>query len=86
MSNFLQPIQNQKIHWRSVQGLPNRGAVRFFPKGDSSCVVELTVSCQVPQILLPVASALQPFSEGILVLGLEKFAEFVKTYPVESAS
>ncbi|KAJ1425618.1 START-like domain superfamily [Sesbania bispinosa] len=53
---FLQPIPNQKIHWRSLEGLPNRGAVRFYPKGSSSCVVELTVSYEVPQLLAPVAS------------------------------
>ncbi|KAK7269571.1 hypothetical protein RIF29_22303 [Crotalaria pallida] len=77
---FLQPIPNQKIHWRSLEGLPNKGAVRFFPKGPSSCVVELTVSYEVPQILAPVASALKPFLEGLLERGLERFARFAKSY------
>ncbi|TKY52423.1 hypothetical protein E2542_SST23945 [Spatholobus suberectus] len=45
---FLQPIPNQKIHWRSMEGLPNRGAVRFYPKGPSSCVVELFVKLAGP--------------------------------------
>ncbi|KAK9265678.1 hypothetical protein L1049_012567 [Liquidambar formosana] len=40
LARNMQPIPNQKIHWRSLEGLPNRGAVRFFPKGPSSCVVE----------------------------------------------
>ncbi|KAK2456941.1 hypothetical protein QL285_004259 [Trifolium repens] len=74
------PTPNQKIHWRSLEGLPNRGAVRFFPKGPSSCVVELTVSYEVPQLLAPVASALKPFLEGLLQSGLEKFASFAKSY------
>jgi uncharacterized membrane protein len=52
----VKPIPNQKIHWRSLDGLPNRGAVRFFPKGPSSCVVELTVAYEVPRLLAPVAS------------------------------
>ncbi|KAL4286719.1 hypothetical protein AHAS_Ahas19G0114300 [Arachis hypogaea] len=60
------PIPNQKIHWRSLEGLPNRGAVRFYPKGTSSCVIELTVSYEVPQLLAPVASALQPFLANLL--------------------
>ncbi|KAK7392196.1 hypothetical protein VNO78_20626 [Psophocarpus tetragonolobus] len=77
---FLQPIPNQKIHWRSMEGLPNRGAVRFYPRGPSSCVVELTVSYEVPQLLSPVASALQPFLEGLLQRGLERFATFAKSY------
>ncbi|KAG4917215.1 hypothetical protein JHK87_054772 [Glycine soja] len=56
------------------------GAVRFYPKGPSSCVVELTVSYEVPQLLAPVASALQPFLEGLLTRGLERFATFAKSY------
>ncbi|XP_057963590.1 uncharacterized protein LOC131154832 isoform X2 [Malania oleifera] len=79
LARNLQPIPNQKIHWRSLEGLPNRGAVRFYPKGPSSCMVELTVSYEVPQILVPVASALQPFLEGLLARGLERFAKFAKS-------
>ncbi|XP_075490478.1 uncharacterized protein LOC142529009 isoform X1 [Primulina tabacum] len=76
----LQPIPNQKIHWRSLEGLPNRGTVRFFPKGADSCEVELTVSYEVPQLLTPVASVLQPFLESLLLRGLERFAKFAKSY------
>ncbi|MFS7931107.1 putative START-like domain superfamily protein [Helianthus anomalus] len=81
----MQPIPNQKIHWRSLEGLPNRGAVRFFPKGSSSCLVELTVSYEVPQLLSPVASALQPFLENLLGRGLARFANFAKTYQTDAA-
>ncbi|KAG2697774.1 hypothetical protein I3843_07G120600 [Carya illinoinensis] len=80
--NF-QPIPNQKIHWRSLEGVPNRGAVRFYPKGPSSCIVELTVSYEVPQIFVPVASALQPFLEGLLRSDMERFASFVKSYQAD---
>lgn len=80
LARNMQPIPNQKIHWRSMEGLPNRGAVRFYPKGPSSCLVELTVSYEVPQLLAPVASALQPFLEGLLKRGLERFATFAKSY------
>nr|CAB3505057.1 unnamed protein product [Digitaria exilis] len=47
-------VRNQKIHWlhwRSLVGLPNRGAVRFFPKSPSSCIVQLTVEYEIPEIL-----------------------------------
>ncbi|XP_073223611.1 uncharacterized protein [Cicer arietinum] len=80
LARNMQPIPNQKIHWRSLEGLPNRGAVRFFPKGPSSCLIELTVSYEVPQLLAPVASALRPFLEGLLQRGLERFAKFAKSY------
>ncbi|KAK7278137.1 hypothetical protein RJT34_23162 [Clitoria ternatea] len=69
------------IYGRSSKQISyQRGAVRFYPKGPSSCVVELTVSYEVPQLLAPVASALQPFLEGLLQRGLERFANFVKSY------
>ncbi|KAI3514716.1 hypothetical protein L1887_13359 [Cichorium endivia] len=84
LARNMQPIPNQKIHWRSLEGLPNRGAVRFFPKGSSSCLVELTVSYEVPQLLAPVASALQPFLENLLGRGLERFANFARTYQPET--
>ncbi|XP_019441271.1 PREDICTED: uncharacterized protein LOC109346261 isoform X2 [Lupinus angustifolius] len=80
LARNMQPIPNQKIHWRSLEGLPNKGAVRFFPKGPSTCLVELTVSYEVPQLLTPVASALKPFLEGLLERGLERFARFAKSY------
>lgn len=84
LARNMQPIPNQKIHWRSLEGLPNRGAVRFYPKSPSSCTVELTVSYEIPQVLIPVASALRPFLEGLLLRGLERFAKFAKTYHVDS--
>lgn len=80
LARNMQPIPNQKIHWRSLEGLPNRGAVRFFPKGPSSCIVELTVSYEVPQLLAPFASALKPFLETLLRRGLDRFATFAKSY------
>ncbi|KAF3589577.1 hypothetical protein F2Q69_00025654 [Brassica cretica] len=54
-------------------------SVRFFPKGPSSCLVELTVSYEVPALLTPVASALRPFLETLLRGGLERFATLAKT-------
>ncbi|XP_061969054.1 uncharacterized protein LOC133692259 isoform X1 [Populus nigra] len=78
LARNMQPTPNQKIHWRSLEGLPNRGIVRFFPKGPSSCLVELTVSYEVPELLVPVATALQPLLDSLLRGGLERFAKLAK--------
>lgn len=78
LARNMTPTKNQKIHWRSLEGLPNRGAVRFFPKSSSSCRVQLTVAYEVPEILTPVASALKPFLEGLLLNGLELFVAYAK--------
>jgi len=36
------------------------------------------VAYEVPEILAPVASALKPFLESLLLKGLERFATFAK--------
>ncbi|KAF3504369.1 hypothetical protein F2Q69_00039463 [Brassica cretica] len=61
---------------------PNRlqwGTVRFFPQGPSSCEVELTFAYEVPLLLVPFATALQPLMQGMIKDSLELFAEIAKT-------
>ncbi|XP_010522845.1 PREDICTED: uncharacterized protein LOC104801317 isoform X2 [Tarenaya hassleriana] len=41
LAKTLQPIPNKKIQWISLEGFANRGSVRFFPRGPSSCLVEV---------------------------------------------
>ncbi|XXG53848.1 hypothetical protein AAC387_Pa03g1874 [Persea americana] len=62
LARNLQPIPNHKIHWQSLDGVRNKGAVRFYPKGPSSCLIE----------------ALRPFLEGMLLHGLERFGKVAK--------
>ncbi len=50
LSRILQQIPNQIIQWESVDGLPNRGAIRFYDRKESS-IVKLTVSYSVPGFL-----------------------------------
>ncbi|TVU21088.1 hypothetical protein EJB05_30702, partial [Eragrostis curvula] len=78
LAQNLTPIKNQKIHWRSVEGPSNRGAVRFFPKSPSSCRIQLSVGYEVPELFALVTSALKPFVEGLLLKGLESFAAYAK--------
>lgn len=50
LSRILKVIPNQIIQWESVDGLPNRGAIRFYDRGDCS-VVKLTVAYAIPGFL-----------------------------------
>ncbi|THU67842.1 hypothetical protein C4D60_Mb05t28950 [Musa balbisiana] len=86
LAHFL-PIPNQKIHWRSLEGLPNRRLLSYTSDPGklhlhefASIYVKLTVSYEIPEILIPVASALKPFLEGLLAQGLERFAKVAKEY------
>ncbi|XP_010474664.1 PREDICTED: uncharacterized protein LOC104754222 [Camelina sativa] len=79
LAKNLQPIPDRKLHWRSIEGFKNRGSVRFFPRGPSSCLVEMNFSFEVPHAFAPVAFAIKPFMEKLIRGGLEHFAAFVKT-------
>lgn len=50
LSRILKTVPNQIIQWESVDGLPNRGAVRFYDRHSSS-IVKLTVAYAIPGIL-----------------------------------
>lgn len=50
LSRITNLVPQQIIQWESVDGLPNRGAVRFYDRHDSS-IVKLTVAYGIPGIL-----------------------------------
>ena len=50
LSRITNLIPQQIIQWESVDGLPNRGAVRFYDRHGSS-IVKLTVAYAIPGIL-----------------------------------
>lgn len=50
LSRILRMVPHQIIEWQSVDGLPNRGAIRFYDRKDSS-IVKLTVAYAIPGIL-----------------------------------
>jgi uncharacterized membrane protein len=51
LSKILKEVPNQIIQWESVDGLPNRGAIRFYDRKETGSIVKLTVGYKVPGIL-----------------------------------
>ncbi|MDJ0736176.1 MAG: SRPBCC family protein [Nostocaceae cyanobacterium] len=49
-SQILKVIPNQIIQWQSIDGLPNKGAIRFYDRHNSS-IVKLSVAYAIPGIL-----------------------------------
>jgi uncharacterized membrane protein len=49
-SRIVKIVPQQIIQWESVDGLPNRGAIRFYDRGTSS-IVKLSVSYAIPGII-----------------------------------
>jgi uncharacterized membrane protein len=50
LSRITRLVTHQIIQWESVDGLPNRGAIRFYDRGEHS-IVKLTVAYAIPGIL-----------------------------------
>ncbi len=77
LSRILKVVPNQIIQWESVDGLPNRGAVRFYDRHGSS-VVKLTVGYALPGFLKQLMDT--PFVtravEGTLQADMERFKEY----------
>ncbi|MBE9177711.1 SRPBCC family protein [Oculatella sp. LEGE 06141] len=77
LSRILKQVPNQIIQWESVDGLPNRGAIRFYDRGDSS-IVKLTVAYAIPGFLgrLMDDLFLGRVVESTLKADMERFREY----------
>jgi uncharacterized membrane protein len=77
LSKILQEIPNQLIQWESVDGLPNKGAIRFYDRKDSS-IVRLTVSYAVPGFLalLMDNGFVRKAVEGTLQADMDRFRDY----------
>ena len=75
-----QRVEAQQLHWESVGGLPTKGAVRFYPQGDSLTVVKLTVSYELPGVLAPLMepSILGGIVTKELQANLDRFRDLVE--------
>ncbi len=77
LSSILQIEQNQIIHLESVDGLPNRGAIRFYDRHGSS-IVKLTVAYAIPGLLGQLMDNLflGRVVESTIQADLERFREY----------
>ena len=80
-----QRVEAQQLHWESVGCLPTKGAVRFYPHGDSLTVVKLTVSYELPGVLAPLMepSILGGIVTKELQANLDRFRDLVERGLVE---
>ncbi|MEA5595946.1 SRPBCC family protein [Rivularia sp. UHCC 0363] len=79
-SRILKIIPNQIIQWESVDGLPNRGAIRFYDRQNSS-IVKLTVGYAIPGIIGKLMDNLflGRVVESTLEESLARFKEYAQT-------
>jgi uncharacterized membrane protein len=77
LSQILQEIPHQIIQWESVDGLPNRGAIRFYDRKDSS-IVKLTITYAVPGFLAVLMNNdfVRNAVEGTLQADMDRFRDY----------
>ena len=77
LSRIIKLVPNQIMQWESVDGLPNRGAVRFYDRKNSS-IVKLTVAYGIPGWLAKLMdnSFVGRVVESTLQADLERFKEY----------
>ena len=77
LSRILKMVLHQIIEWQSVDGLPNRGAIRFYDRQTSS-IVKLTVAYAIPGILGKIMDNLflGRAVESSLQSSLERFRDY----------
>ncbi|KGF73934.1 membrane protein [Neosynechococcus sphagnicola sy1] len=79
LSRILKTVPHQIIQWESVDGLPNRGAIRFYDRGSNS-IVKLTVAYAIPGILGQLMDNLflGRVVESTLQADLDRFREYAR--------
>ena len=84
LSRILKVETNQIIQWESVDGLPNRGAVRFYRRPQSS-IVKLTVAYAIPGIIGQIMDNLflGQIVESTLQADLDRFKNYVQQMQIK---
>lgn len=77
LSRILKLVSHQIIQWESVDGLPNRGAVRFYDRHGKS-IVRLTIAYAIPGWLGKLMDNLflGRIVESTIQADLERFKEY----------
>ena len=85
LSRILKTVPYQIIQWESVDGLPNKGAIRFYDRHDKS-IVKLTVAYGIPGILGQAMDNLflGKLVESNLQADLDRFREYALKQSAES--
>lgn len=85
LSRIVKLETHQIIQWESVDGLPNRGAVRFYDRRDGS-IVKLTIAYAIPGILGKLMDNLflGQIVESTIQADLERFKNYVTQLQIKS--
>ncbi|MDJ0589013.1 MAG: SRPBCC family protein [Pleurocapsa sp. MO_226.B13] len=84
LSRIVRVVPQQIIEWQSVDGLPNKGAIRFYDRKDSS-IVKMSFAYAVPGIIGKLLDNLiGDIVESTVRADLERFKEYALKVQAES--
>ncbi|MDX2097972.1 MAG: SRPBCC family protein [Leptolyngbyaceae cyanobacterium bins.59] len=78
LSRILKQELHQIIQWESVDGLPNRGAIRFYDRHQGRSIVKLSVGYRIPGFLGQLMDSLflGKAVESTIAADMERFREY----------
>ena len=77
LSRIVQVVPEQIIEWQSVDGLPNKGAIRFYDRKGDNCIVKMSFAYAVPGIIGRLMDNLiGDIVESTVMADLERFREY----------
>ncbi|MDJ0680680.1 MAG: SRPBCC family protein [Xenococcaceae cyanobacterium MO_167.B52] len=82
LSRIVQVVPQQIIQWESVDGLPNRGAIRFYDRSQGNSVVKLSVAYNIPGIIGKLMDGL--FLGRIVESTIQADMERFRNYAIEA--
>ncbi|MGD1941505.1 MAG: SRPBCC family protein [Leptolyngbyaceae cyanobacterium] len=87
LSQITKLVDHQLIQWESVDGLPNRGGIRFYDHKDKSAV-KLTVAYSIPSFLGKLMDGLflGKVVESTLQADLQRFQDHVMQIQQQSSA
>lgn len=80
-------VTHQIIQWEAIDGLPNKGAIRFYDRKEGQSSVKLTVSYAIPAIIKWMDGLfLGRLVEATLQSDLNRFRDYAQTHYQPPAS
>ncbi len=79
LSRLVKVVPQQIIQWESVDGLSNRGAIRFYGRKNGSSTVKMSISYALPSILARMmmsSSFIDRVVTSTLQADLDRFKEY----------
>ena len=85
LSRIVNVVPQQIIQWESVDGLPNRGAIRFYGHKDGGSTVKMSIAYALPSVLARLMMS-SSFVDRVVTSTLQADLDRFRDYAITHAS